>query len=90
MLVAAASLCGHSDTVRAARLCAQGDLAATGGDDGTVRVWLTSSSTGRPAALLAQDHAVSAVAWSPDARRLVRALASLLASPLLLPSVICG
>ena len=60
-----AGLQGHGGWVQAVALSADGGLAASGGDDGTVRLWDTATGTER-AGLQGHGGWVRAVALSAD------------------------
>ncbi|MGH3722089.1 MAG: helix-turn-helix domain-containing protein [Pseudonocardiaceae bacterium] len=62
---------GHRSTVRAVAFSPAGPILASGGDDGTVRLWNVTDSThprplGQP--LIGRTTKVNAVAFSPDGR----------------------
>jgi hypothetical protein len=65
-----ATLTGHTDTVRAVALAADGRTALTGSGDGTAIVWDLTNPTrpARRAALTGHTGAVSAVALAADGR----------------------
>ena len=61
------TLIGHDGLVRAVALSADGQLAVSGADDGTVRVWDLAAATQRGAPLTGHDGgSVRAVALSAD------------------------
>lgn len=61
---AATELAGHSDTVACLAVDPTGEVLATGGMDGSTRLWSTSS--GKQVGLLeGPDEAVEWLAWHP-------------------------
>jgi ribosome biogenesis protein ERB1 len=56
---------GHDGRVRSVSVSPSGEYLATGGDDGTVRVWTLSPARQIWSAQLASDDIVSVVRWRP-------------------------
>jgi WD40 repeat protein len=67
---------GHTRHISALEFQTQGDLLASGGADGLVLLWDSSSKGTEPVARIEVDEAVSALAWSPDGDRLLVATAA--------------
>ncbi|MFD9563807.1 trypsin-like peptidase domain-containing protein, partial [Streptomyces sp. NPDC059994] len=65
------ALIGHTEWVRAAVFSPSGTLLATAADDGTARLWDTT--TGRPLHTFNHSGWVNATAFSPDGTRLATA-----------------
>ena len=57
---------GHKGRVRCLSMDATGQWLATGGDDGTIRIW--ELPTGRQiwSAVISHEHAMTCVEWRPD------------------------
>src|SRR5262249_43982074 len=64
------ALVAHDDRVKAVAYCPGRNWFATGGNDGTVRVWDDAGGT-EIARFATPDVRVFAVTWAPDSRRLL-------------------
>lgn len=67
---------GHEGRVRSVAIDPSGTLIATGGDDGTVRVWGLRDGDQRWSVKLGTDEAVNVVRWRPGADTQVLAAAA--------------
>lgn len=66
---------GHAGRVRSLAVDPQGTLLASGGDDGTVRVWALDTGRELWRAKLSSDEAVNVVKWRPGVQTSILAAA---------------
>ena len=65
------TLRGHTDSVRALALGPDGELAASGSDDETVRIWDLQEAARGDDAMRGHSTGLSGIALSPDGRRVL-------------------
>lgn len=67
---------GHKGRIRTVAIDPSGQYLATGGDDGTARVWSLTDARQLWSASLGSDEAVNAVRWRPGKETLILAVAA--------------
>lgn len=81
---------GHQGRVRSVSVSPSGTLIASGGDDGTVRVWELFSGRQLWSVKLDSEEAVSVVRWRPQRETLVLAAAAGETVYFIVPPMLCA